>query len=183
MKWFIVGAGILGIAGAILIASAKRRDKRPSDVIDGGVRHYNSGEDAPKVIESTDVTEFCMTYSLFALGDTGDLAKGMYSFKAKISDGKVGCEMKWRDRFGNGDSRSFVADGSFMKKLHEIVIKHDLAQHNGYSCSVSGLPDMYGAYLNVSYASSESIYAYNNQHVFLTLDAMKAVFDLFNEWK
>mgnify|MGYP003419210337 CR=1 FL=1 len=117
VKWFIVGAGILGIAGAILIASAKRRDKRPSDVIDGGVRHYNSGEDAPKVIESTDVTEFCITYSLFALGDTGDLAKGMYSFKAKISDGKVGCEMK-SPRRQNGSHQNQDRDVPHPQALH-----------------------------------------------------------------
>ena len=57
---------------------------------------------------------------------------------------------------------------------------YEFAQHNGYSHKISGLPDMYGATLDIKYASGESIYAYDNQDCFIPFEAMKELVELFN---
>ena len=63
--------------------------------------------------------------------------------------------------------------------LQKAVSEHDLAQHNGLSYRVSGLPEDYGATLSVTYASGESIHASHNQDCFLSIDAMEALEALF----
>ena len=44
---------------------------------------------------------------------------------------------------------------------------------------MAGLPDEYGARLDVRYASRESIYANDNQDNFLPLEAMNELLNLF----
>lgn len=66
-----------------------------------------------------------------------------------------------------------------MAALQKVVAEHDLAQHNGLSYRVSGLPEGYGAIFSVTYTSGESIYASNNQSCFLSVDAMEALEALF----
>ena len=66
-----------------------------------------------------------------------------------------------------------------MMRLWKIVSKYDFAQHNGYVSKVSGLPHMYGAKLDIRYASGESIYAYDNQDCFIPLEAMRELVELF----
>lgn len=66
-----------------------------------------------------------------------------------------------------------------MSKLQEIVSKYDLAKHNGYTHHVSGLPDMYGDYIDIKYASGESIYASDNQSGFLAQEAAMELINLF----
>ena len=67
-----------------------------------------------------------------------------------------------------------------VKDFVNIVSKYDFAQYNGYSSRVSGLPAMYGAKLDIRYKSDESIYAYDNQNCFISLDAIKEMVSLFN---
>ena len=71
------------------------------------------------------------------------------------------------------------ADASFLEALQEVVSRHDLAAHNGFVHTVSGLPEMYGARLDIRYASGESIYAHDNQSCFLALEAMLDLSALF----
>lgn len=66
-----------------------------------------------------------------------------------------------------------------MNTLQKVVAEYDLAQYNGYSYRVSGLPEGYGACLEVEYASGEHIYASDNQSCFLSIDAMEALEALF----
>ena len=69
-----------------------------------------------------------------------------------------------------------------MTSLQEIVSKYDFAQYNGYISKVSGLPHMYGAKLDIKYASGESIYAHDNQDCFISLDAMNELVELFSSY-
>ncbi|MBE6870840.1 MAG: hypothetical protein E7491_02720 [Ruminococcaceae bacterium] len=180
MKWLILGIGIVcAAASAVALAVKKRRKGAETDDVDGGVRHYNSGDDAPKEIKSTEITEFNCTFSLFADAEEGELECGLYKCKAVLNGGAVDCNIRWRDRTGKGDDLSFEADAAFMENLQQIACEYNLAKHNGYSYSVSGLPDMYGALLDIRYASGESIYAYNNQSNFLPRAMLKKLFDLF----
>ena len=177
MKRIIFGVGAVCAAVGLLAAVKHHRNRntRPQDCVDGGVRHYQSGEDAPKVITSTEITEFRCEFSLYANAEPGALGNGKYFCSAVLEGDSVLCSIRWHDR-------TFTADRSFMEQLQALVSAHNLSQHNGYSYSVSGLPDMYGAMLDVRYASGESIYAYNNQDVFLAYEALEDLFVLFSSW-
>ena len=152
-----------------------------TDDIDGGVVTRNSGEDSPKVIESTDIISFNCELSFIAtvFDEENELEGKVYKMSAALEDGTVKAKIDWHDRSGNGDKAEFEADVSFMSKLQEIVSKYNLAQHNGYSHRVSGLPDMYGDYIDIKYASGESIYASDNQSGFLKAEAAMELINLF----
>lgn len=155
--------------------------RRNTDNIDGGVVTRNSGEDSPKVIESTDIISFNCELSFIAtvFDEENELEGKVYKMSAALEDDKVKAKIDWHDRSGNGDKAVFEADVSFMSKLQEIVSKYNLAQHNGYSHRVSGLPDMYGECIDIKYASGESIYASDNQSGFLKAEAAMELINLF----
>ncbi len=157
--------------------------QRNTDNIDGGVVTRNSGEDSPKVIESTDIISFHCELSFIAtvFDEENGLEGKVYKMSAALEDGTVKAKIDWHDRSGNGDKAEFEADVSFMSKLQEIVSKYDLAKHNGYTHHVSGLPDMYGEQIDIKYASGESIYAHDNQDGFLPMEAMEELIELFNK--
>ena len=155
--------------------------QRNTDNIDGGVKTYNSGEDSPKVIESTEIISFEFEVSLYNIVvEESELVGRNYKLSAVLEDGAVKSKIKWRDRVGAGEEGDFTADTSFMTSLQEIVSKYDFAQHNGYISKVSGLPHMYGAKIDIKYASGESIYAYDNQDCFISIDAINELVEIFN---
>jgi len=182
VKWLFIGIGIVLAAAGILTAVKMYRDTIPeeTDDIDGGVVRHNDGADAPKVIESTEIVEFICEFSLLTTFEPGELGNNNYELRVSRKDDVVeGSFRKWGRDSGKNDF-TFASDSSFMTKLQEIVSKHDLVRHNGYTHTVSGLPYMYGAKLDIRYASGESIYAYNNQDCFLSYDAMYDLAALFN---
>ena len=107
--------------------------------------------------------------------------RSVYKLSAVMGDNIVRAKIDWRGRDGSGDKSEFETDSSFMAKLQEIVKKYDLAKHNGYTHHVSGLPDMYGAKVDIKYASGESIYAYDNQDCFIPFEAIEELIELFNK--
>ena len=154
--------------------------RRNTDNIDGGVKTYNSGEDSPKVIESTEIISFKFEVSLYNIVvEESELVGRKYKLSAVLEDGTVKSKIKWRDRAGAGEEHDFTADASFMTNLQEIVSKYNFAQYNGYISIVSGLPDMYGAKLDINYASGESLYAHNNQDSFIPFEAIEELVNLF----
>lgn len=156
--------------------------RRDTDHIDGGVKTYNSGEDSPKVIESTEIISFEFEVSLYniVLEEDSELVGRNYKLSAVLEDGAVKSKIKWRDRTGYGEEHDFTADTSFMTSLQEIVSKYNFAQYNGYISKVSGLPDMYGAKLDINYASGESIYAHDNQDCFIPFEAIEELVRIFD---
>ena len=158
--------------------------RRNTDNIDGGVVTRNSGDDSPKVIESTEIISFDCEFSFIsaAFDEENELAGKVYKLSAVMEDDTVKAKFDWRDRAGNGDKYEFQTDSSFMTKLQEIVSKYDLAKHNGYTHHVSGLPDMYGEQIDIKYASGESIYAHDNQDGFLQIEAMVELIELFSSF-
>ena len=157
--------------------------RRNTDNIDGGVKTYNSGEDSPKVIESTEIISFKFEVSLYniVVEEDSELVVRNYKLSAVLEDGAVKSKIKWRDRVGAGEEGDFSADISFMTSLQELVSKYNFAQYNGYISKVSGLPDMYGAKIDIAYASGESIYAHNNQDCFIPFEAIEELIELFNK--
>ena len=156
--------------------------RRNTDNIDGGVKTYNSGENSPKVVDSTKIISFEFEVSLYniVVEEESELVGRNYKLNAVLEDGAVKSEIKWRDRAGAGEEHDFTADASFMTSLQKIVSKYDFAQHNGYISKVSGLPHMYGAKLDIKYTSGESIYAYDNQDCFMSIDAINELVEIFN---
>ncbi|MBO5408483.1 MAG: hypothetical protein J6A61_03650 [Clostridia bacterium] len=155
-----------------------------TDDIDGGVKTYHSGEDSPKVIESTEMISFEFEVSLYniVLEEESELVGRNYKLSAGLEDGAVKSKIKWRDRTGAGEEHDFTADASFLTSLQEIVSKYNFAQYNGYISKVSGLPDMYGAKIDIKYASGESIYAHDNQDGFLQTEAVVELIELFSSF-
>lgn len=164
--------------------SGCRLPRRNTDNIDGGVVTRNSGEDSPKVIESTDIISFNCELSFIAtvFDEENELEGKVYKMSAALEDVTVKSKIKWRDRAGAGEEHDFTTDASFMTNLQEIASKYDFAQYNGYISKVSGLPHMYGAKLDIKYASGESIYAHDNQDCFISLDAMNELVELFSSY-
>ena len=156
---------------------------RNTDDIDGGVVTRNSGEDSPKVIESTEIISFDCEFSFIsaAFDEENELTGKVYKLSAVLEDDTVKVKFDWHDRAGNGDKYEFQTDSSFMTKLQDVVSKYDLAKHNGYTHHVSGLPNMFGEQIDIKYASGESIYAHDNQDGFLPMDAMVELIELFSE--
>ena len=148
---------------------------------DGGIVMLSSGKDAPKVIVSTEIVSFDCELSFYNAVFDGEcnLEGKLYKISAVLQDEKVKVKTNWHDRFGNGKKDEFEADISLMIKLEEITKMYDLAQYNGYCHHISGLPEMYGEYININYSSGEKIYASDNQDGFLPLDAAKDILLLF----
>lgn len=178
MKRMVWIAALLIVAVAVVLTGCVRQT--PSEVVeaDGGVQNDTSF-DAPKTIESTQIIAFRCDFSAFdrAEEDTR-LAGRAYRLEAKLENGAVKGSYYAHTRY-DGENQTFRASHSFMNALQKVVAEHDLAQHNGLSYRVSGLPKDYGATLSVTYASGESIHASNNQSCFLSVDAMEALETLF----
>ena len=150
---------------------------------DGGVKKYNSGENFPKTIESEEIVCFECEFSLisFVFEEESELDGRVYTLSAVLEDEDVSCIINWYDRAGKGEKHEFTAGSSFMTDLQKIVSKYDFAKHNGFVSVVSGLPDMYGAKLDIKYKSGESIYAHDNADCFIPTDGIKELVDLFGQ--
>ena len=182
MTKVIVIALMLAIIVVLLLSFSGCQSPTPETINeDGGVKKYNSGEDSPKSINSSEIISFNCKFSLISLvlEEESELDGKIYTLSSTLENETVTCKVKWRNRFGDGETKEFKTNVSFMSKLQEIVSKYNFAQHNGYSSTVSGLPDMYGAKLDIKYSSGESIYAYDNQNNFLSLDVMEELVSLF----
>jgi len=180
MKWLFYGAGIV-LAAALLMTGCKIKKLSDSntDDMDGGVVTRRDDADAPKFIESTEITDFNCTVSLLSEADPGELGHCVYKMKATVSGETVQCLLDWHGE--SSGKIEFETDKSFMEKLCGIITEHDLAKHNGFYHSVSGLPDVYGDIISVTYASGESIYAKDNQDGFLGKEAQYDLVMLFKE--
>ncbi len=156
----------------------------PNVPVDGG-RTDGSDPGAPKTIQSAEITAFSCRFSTVSAAEPGRLGNRVYILEAKPENGAVKGEYTVYDAYGElWRKRSFTADdarfdGGFLGELADVLERYELARHNGTSVRVAGLPDDFGATLDVSFASGESIYAADNQDNFLSDSAMDALAQLF----
>lgn len=143
--------------------------------IDGGATD-NSDLNAPKSIESTQIISFDCRFSTMDIAEPGKPGNHIYQLHAKLENGTVRGMYRVRD---TGETHSFRVSQKFLVEVQILVATYGLAQYNGHDCTVAGLPDEYGARLDVRYASRESIYANDNQDNFLPLEAMNELLNLF----
>lgn len=149
---------------------------------DGGIRIHSHGAENQKKILSTEIISFECELSLISavFEEDCELDGRVYKLGAYFENGIVKCSVDWHDRFGNGKKREFLSDVGFMEKLQSIVSEYDLAQYNGRYHVISGLPDMYGAKLDIQYRSGELIYSYDNEECFIPEKAIFKLTELFS---
>lgn len=142
----------------------------------GGTSDYSDPK-APKAITSTVITAFSCRISLLSLDLMDDplLTEPYYALRAERQDGQVQCTRETPE-----ESISFTEDTAFLEDLRSIVTQYDLAQFNGHSRETHGLPDDFGVSLRIDYDSGESIYAADNQNMFLPLGAVRDLVLLFH---
>ena len=179
MKKILLIAFLLAVT--FCIGCGKKESLEETIEEDGGVRN-DSSYDAPKVIESNLIISFQCEFSALAISEEDTYLSGKnYQLEARLKDGAVKGNYHSYGRYNEREDGNFAADHSFMYRLQEVIAKYDFAQYNGTSITVSGLPEMYGASLQVVYASGERIYASNNQECFLPLAAMEELEMLFRQ--
>ena len=74
----------------------------------------------------------------------------------------------------------YIYNENVMERIIELVNKYNLSRNNGYVVQVNGLPEGLGDYLNVKYASLESIYKTSNQCRMLSDEEKAAIYELFH---
>ena len=136
--------------------------------------------------ESEDIVSFEAYFSTLYEADAEDegISPGRYRLFAEKGEdgGTTGFYSPDSVRRDLGERYLVEGDAGFMKALDEIVKKYDLASRNGIYHSVSGLPDNFGASLNIEYASGETISCSDNQGNFLETAAMKELLELFKNY-
>jgi len=179
-KWLMI---IICLLTAISTAAVYLHQKDATGEIeeDGGRINHNNPK-APKLIESTEITQFSCFFSVLDLLERGELGSfDYYTMKAKLADGIVEGYYYPAYHHGSKDRAfEFKAEPSFMEQLQRIISEYNLSQYNGMDSYVSALPDRYGADLSVHYASGERLTAFDNQDNFLSMDAMCALKKLFD---
>lgn len=175
--WILCGLAVAAGISALL-ANLCRRSAVDDAEPDGGViTHYDG--DVSKEIASTEIVAFSCELSLLSFDEPEAFCGNVYRLEASLQNGAVSGQWERYDRFGAQMSDTFQSDVSFMEQLYGIVSDYGFAQYNGYYHKVSGLPEMYGVRLDIRYASGESVNAYDNQDVFLPLDAVTELIALF----
>ncbi|MBR5284190.1 MAG: hypothetical protein IKU27_04000 [Clostridia bacterium] len=178
---FLMAAMLLTLYGCQEQEPIIEPEPEPEPEVDGGVQD-DSSYDAPKTIESPMIVAFNCEFSGFPMmNEDSPLANHAYQLEARLPNGAVKGTYAVRTGYDN-ENLFFSADHSFMRELQQVVDTYDLAQYNGLSRRVSGLPDMYGAYLHIVYASGESIYASDNQDCFLPIAALEDLERLFRRY-
>ncbi len=142
----------------------------------GGSYDY-SDPNAPKTIESTELTSFECEISLLSivLPENGVLTNQHYAFTARLEGGEVAC-IRYTDWRGK---ESFTMTPAFMGELQKLIVQHKIAGLNGIDTVTYGLPDEFGARISAAYASGESIYAYATNDMFLPLAFVEDLGRLF----
>lgn len=119
----------------------------------------NSDKNAPKKIDSKDITSFESYFFLYGqLDSSGDR---QYYFS--ISENDNG-KLVLKDRRAD-DSTSVEVDKSIFETIQEIIDNNELVKLNGIDKHTSGLPAEYQpCYLKATYASGESLYFSQNNN-------------------
>lgn len=176
MIWLI----IIALTAMAVFVGCQKTSEQDTDDVDGGVR-INTNFEAPKEIESTEIKSFyCEFSNLTMMNEDTFLKNRVYQLEACLKDGIVQGSYKI---YGGDESweKTFKTEADFLTDVQKIVEEHKLAENNGLSYMVSGLPEQFGAMLEVEYESGERIYASHNQDNFLSVEAMEALDLLFRK--
>ena len=175
MKHILIITLILGILFGV--CGCSNNNDTDTDEIDGGVITDATDAEAPKTVDSEEISEFYCNFCYITVVGDEIIPAGFYELSAKLSGENVSCEF---DYYGNDEEyKAFTSDKDFLKKLDAIVKKYNLPSFNGMYYFVSGLGANYGTKLDITYLSGESVYAVDNQGNYLPDDAIKELYELF----
>lgn len=170
---------LLALAGALLAGCITDRaadtDAEPELPAEGG-RVDHSDPNAPKTFQSNQIIVFDCWFSTETAAEPGVMGNDAYQFKAKLENGAVKASYQVRD---TGAERSFRESHSFMNDIYEMVERYEIAQLNGHSVEVSGLPDNFGVDLDIQFASGEHLRVYDNQECLLPYNFENELLKLF----
>lgn len=161
-----------------LLGNKKQKTEYENIEQDGSVT-VTINENAPKLIKSTLIIRFCVEISTLADDDENEYCGYVYNLNATLENGAVKGHYECRNRNGLGFEQRFRTSVRFMSELNRIITKYDLAKYNGKSSFVAGLPDNYGALVDIMYASGECLYISDNESNFMPNDMVKELVDLF----
>ncbi len=171
----------------ILTGCAAKREERSirvgettDDPVDGGVTKRSDSK-AKKTIDSKEITSFSCRFSTTGHDEAGILGDHIYRTNASIEDDILTGRYEICDSVGAeyGFSEKNGEAAQFMNELSELVFRYDIAQYNGHSRNVSGLPDEFGVRMDIDFASGEYISVYDNQDLILPMDFLHELTDLF----
>ena len=160
----LCAAALFGFAGC---------EKTPPPASISGGTVDNTDENAPKVIESKDITDF---YANFYLRDRWTASENHF-FVFQVKPDENGVLTASEEKSG----LSLPADGELLAALQEVIDRNDMAARNGVYRVTSGLPPEYQASnLKVVYASGEKLNCTVNN--FPEADWAKDVYTVFADW-
>lgn len=180
--------GLTALAAVLIAGNRTVVDKDPGDVnviaapnepddppVCGGTDD-DSNPNAPKTVSSTEIVSFGSYFSVFSydLQDDPVLTARFYRFSAKKDGDRVLCTVET-----DAERKSFEKEPAFLDDIRKITQAYDFAQYNGLSVETHGLPEDFGATIDIDYASGEHIYAHHNTDMFLPMDAARALVSLF----
>ena len=133
-KGIIVMALLLGLLSFLGLGGCKKESPTTGNTID------KTDYDAPKVIESKDISAFRFSCVLF--GDA--YPDGMKEFDLRIADDESGVLTVYEDKSGI----SFPADDEILKELQSVIDKYELAKNNHSRGKIQ--EELYQALCNLS---------------------------------
>ena len=120
------------------------------DCMDGGVTR-NHSYDAPKVIHSAEIV--ALDTNFFLYDEDGGGTSWLFSVRREGDAFLLSIKKRGKEAVEK------PAGMDFLRKVHAVIMKHDLARLNGFDEVTSGLPYEYApCSLNVDYASGERLY-------------------------
>ncbi len=166
-KGRIIMALLLGLLSLLNFGGCKNESPTTGNTID------KTDYDAPKVIESKDITAFRFSCVLF--GEA--YPDGIKEIDLRIARDSGGVLTVYEDKSGI----SFPADDDILKNLQSVIDKYELAKNNGVYKYVSGLAPGYQPYeFTADYASGEKLTFTENNDPYAQWEI--AVCDVFTEW-
>lgn len=162
---------VLLCVSAIFGLGGCKKESEPEPITGGTTDHtdYN----APKVIESKEISEFHASFYLRNRWTAED--RRTFQFQVNIDDNGV---LKASEEFSGV---SFPADATLLTALQTVIDEQKLAAMNGVDKITAGLPPEYQACtLRVNYASGEMLkFTVNNDP---EAEWAEAIYTVFAEW-
>ena len=148
------------------------------DVVEDGGHFSNTDVNAPKKIESTQLTGIeCDCF----VEDSENEVFGRYCLNAQAEGGSVKGRFEFREMDDPLVSVGFPfeTDAGFMDRLDEILRRYDAAQYNGIYEEEIGIDPEHSFSFRAVYASGEEISCHDNAAPCFPLELMKELADLF----
>lgn len=153
-----------------------------NNVETGGSYNYTD-KNAPKTIESKEITFFEVAFTTYDLNENHDRHIPYDPCQFNLVREGDGVQVSGNGGWGTGYFAlydfKFRADSSVLAELQAIIDKHELAKVNGINEGAIGIPGGLGSKLVVKYETGESISASDNRSAVINSAAALDIYDFF----